>query len=93
MFKDVAKSTAPLGGRVHSTRLLMQLTAAVGIAALQTDCSGPGGVQVQAGMWTRNGPEVAQLHHVYQSPYWSDTGLVLDLLALQLWLAHSSGNQ
>ena len=50
-------------------------------------------MQVQAGMWTRNGPEVAQLHHVYQSAYWSDTGRALDLLALQLWLAHSPGNQ
>lgn len=51
------------------------------------------GVQVQTGMWTRNGPEVGQLLHVYQSPYWSDTGLALDLLVLQLWLAHSPGNQ
>lgn len=51
------------------------------------------GMQVQANMWIRNGPEVVQLQHVYQSPYWSDTSLTLDLLSLQLWLAHAGCNE
>lgn len=44
-------------------------------------------------MWIRNGQEVAQLQNVYQSPYWSDTSLALDLLSLQLWLAHAGCDQ
>ena len=62
------------------------MTACMGIGS-------SGGTQVQASMWIRNGIEVAQLQHVYQGYYWSDTSLALDLLSLQLWLAHAGCDQ
>ena len=43
-------------------------------------------MQVQVGLWVRNGPELASLHYLYTNAFWSDTGCDLDLLLLQLWL-------
>ena len=43
-------------------------------------------IQVQAGLWVRNGPELASLHYLYTNAFWNDTGCDLDLLLLQLSL-------
>ena len=50
-------------------------------------------LQVQAGLWVRNGPEVVQLHRLYQGPYWNECSYEPDLLLLQLWLAQSEPEQ
>ena len=46
-------------------------------------------MQAQVGLWVRNGPEVAQLHYLYLTSFWAETGFDLDLLLLQLWLGQS----
>lgn len=50
-------------------------------------------VQVQAGMWVRNGPEVGQVHRLYQGPFWNEGSHDLDLLLLQIWMAHSDPDE
>ncbi|KAL0037196.1 hypothetical protein WJX79_005216 [Trebouxia sp. C0005] len=49
--------------------------------------------QVQVGLWVRNGPEVGQVHRLYQGPYWNEASYDLDMLLLQLWMARSDPDQ
>ncbi len=50
-------------------------------------------LQVQVGLWVRNGPEVRQVHRLYQGAYWNEASYDLDMLLLQLWMAHSDPDQ
>jgi len=49
--------------------------------------------QVQVGLWVRNGPEVGQVHRLYQGAYWNEASYDLDMLLLQLWMARSDADQ
>ncbi|KAL0049205.1 hypothetical protein WJX82_008779 [Trebouxia sp. C0006] len=49
--------------------------------------------QVQVGLWVRNGPEVGQVHRLYQGAYWNEASYDLDMLLLQLWMARSDPDQ